>query len=443
MQVTRIYESPRVTKPYTDEQWAEIAGARRRGRQRAAGRRRAPDDGRRADLRVGGRPRRRRVEHRCAGPHEARLRHRTGAQAARRVRRRAASCTSARASGTRASNCRAGRCRSAGAPTASRCWHDPRCSPTSAQPTHYTSEDARRFTTVLAHAPRPDRPATSQPGYEDVYYYLWRERRLPVNVDPFDSQARRRDGARRACAACSTQKLDAVVGYVLPLQARTPTTAARPARGWTDRPLVPARRPHVPDPRRLADGLSAAARFAALGQQGRLALPGRARSRSRRAAPCRRAVPTIRAPLRAAAAGAGAERRPSRRGMPRHGAPATPPLCARGGLVQRRADRPRPARAECQVEPRRSAPAPRSARESADWITRTALCVEVRDPRRANGPKAEQARRASAACSTSSCRRWHALEDYLDLLAAVEATAAAARREDRAWKAIRRRAIRA
>jgi len=28
-----------------------------------------------------------------------------------------------------------------------------------------------------------------------------------------------------------------------------------------------------------------------------------------------------------------------------------------------------------------------AARESAHWITRTALCVEVRDPRRANGPK--------------------------------------------------------
>ena len=27
-----------------------------------------------------------------------------------------------------------------------------------------------------------------QPGYEDVFYYLWRERRLPVNVDPFDSR---------------------------------------------------------------------------------------------------------------------------------------------------------------------------------------------------------------------------------------------------------------
>ena len=54
-------------------------------------------------------------------------------------------------------------------------------------PTHYTSEDARRFTTVLAHRLGLTERFI-QPGYEDVYYYLWRERRLPVNVDPFDSK---------------------------------------------------------------------------------------------------------------------------------------------------------------------------------------------------------------------------------------------------------------
>jgi uncharacterized protein (DUF2126 family) len=26
------------------------------------------------------------------------------------------------------------------------------------------------------------------PAFEDVYYYMWRERRLPGNVDPFDSR---------------------------------------------------------------------------------------------------------------------------------------------------------------------------------------------------------------------------------------------------------------
>ena len=37
-----------------------------------------------------------------------------------------------------------------------------------------------------------------QPGYEDVWYYLWRERRLPINVDPFDARLGRRSRARPA-----------------------------------------------------------------------------------------------------------------------------------------------------------------------------------------------------------------------------------------------------
>jgi hypothetical protein len=36
-------------------------------------------------------------------------------------------------------------------------------------------------------------------------------------------------------------------------------------------------------------------------------------------------------------------------------------------------------------------------RQSAGWLTRTALCVEVRDPQRANGPKAEPGTAARAA----------------------------------------------
>ncbi len=58
------------------------------------------------------------------------------------------------------------------------------------------------------------------PAYEDAFYYLWRERRLPSNVDPFDSQLK--DPMERArLAQVFEQGLDEVIGHVLPV-ARTP-----------------------------------------------------------------------------------------------------------------------------------------------------------------------------------------------------------------------------
>ncbi|HUG73425.1 MAG TPA: transglutaminase family protein, partial [Steroidobacteraceae bacterium] len=54
------------------------------------------------------------------------------------------------------------------------------------------------------------------PAYEDVWYYLWRERRLPTNVDPFDSRLSdpmERERLRRVF----TQGLDTRIGHVLPL----------------------------------------------------------------------------------------------------------------------------------------------------------------------------------------------------------------------------------
>ncbi len=54
------------------------------------------------------------------------------------------------------------------------------------------------------------------PGYEDVYYYMWRERRLPGNVDPFDSRV---DDAmeRERLMKVFTQGLTYVVGHTLPI----------------------------------------------------------------------------------------------------------------------------------------------------------------------------------------------------------------------------------
>jgi uncharacterized protein (DUF2126 family)/transglutaminase-like putative cysteine protease len=54
------------------------------------------------------------------------------------------------------------------------------------------------------------------PAYEDAFYYLWRERQLPSNVDPFDS--RLEDPLERArLAKVFSQGLDGVTGHVLPI----------------------------------------------------------------------------------------------------------------------------------------------------------------------------------------------------------------------------------
>ena len=68
------------------------------------------------------------------------------------------------------------------------------------------------------------------PAYEDVWYHLWRERKLPLNVDPFDSRlddALERDRLRKIF----TQGLDHVVGHVLPV-----TRADAGAAGWRTGP---------------------------------------------------------------------------------------------------------------------------------------------------------------------------------------------------------------
>ncbi|MGE3957839.1 MAG: DUF2126 domain-containing protein [Vicinamibacterales bacterium] len=82
-------------------------------------------------------------------------------------------------------------------------------------PDAHTAADAARFIRALA-AELGVSDAHVQPGYEDTWYYLWRERRLPTNVDPFDS--RLDDELERArLHRVFTRGLDAVVGHALPL----------------------------------------------------------------------------------------------------------------------------------------------------------------------------------------------------------------------------------
>ncbi|MGE0823783.1 MAG: DUF2126 domain-containing protein [Candidatus Binatia bacterium] len=68
------------------------------------------------------------------------------------------------------------------------------------------------------------------PAYEDVFYFLWRERRLPVNVDPFDSRLAdplERERLRRVFS----HGLNQTVGYILPLS-RDPATDQWVTSSW-------------------------------------------------------------------------------------------------------------------------------------------------------------------------------------------------------------------
>jgi hypothetical protein len=196
-------------------------------------------------------------------------------------------------------------------------------------PDHYTSADAQRF--MDAGAPAGRRPGCIQPGYEDVWYYLWRERKLPVNVDPLE--ARLDDELERArLRRVFDAGLASVTGYVLPL-------ARGDACGLDHRPLVPARRAHVPAARRFANGLPAAARFAAVGLEGRLSVavrpgPVRAARAAAGGGAAARAVPAANWHDRWSRFGRGAGRHPPWRAPAPRNSPATAP--ARGNRTRTR-----------------------------------------------------------------------------------------------------------
>jgi uncharacterized protein (DUF2126 family) len=95
--------------------------------------------------------------------------------------------------------------------------------------------DARRFFEALTRRLEVD-PAFIMAAYEDTYYYLWRERRLPINVNTRDSKIE--DPIERArLARIFEQDLGATVGYVLPLR-RIPTRSGTPR--WTSHPWFTA-----------------------------------------------------------------------------------------------------------------------------------------------------------------------------------------------------------
>ncbi len=96
---------------------------------------------------------------------------------------------------------------------------------------NHTATEARYFLEALTRRLQVDL-SFAIAAYEDVFYYMWRERRLPVNVDPLDSKLA--DPIERAGLSAAFERgLDKMIGYVLPLR-RIPTRAGTPR--WTSQP---------------------------------------------------------------------------------------------------------------------------------------------------------------------------------------------------------------
>jgi uncharacterized protein (DUF2126 family) len=207
------------------------------------------------------------------------------------------------------------------------------------------------------------------PAFEDAWYYLWKERRLPINVDPFKSNLKEAEDRARL-AKVFEQGLDKTVGFLLPLRRGEPDGAPCWVSGpWFLRPercyLIPGDSPmgfRLP-----LDSLP----WAAPGDQPPLI--------QRDTLEARLPLPPRQAFLAAS--------RPSPAGVRQSLANRPADLGAAAGSLA-------PPR-----EPRRD--------ESAGWIARTAICVEPRHGRlHVFMPPAAL------------------LEDYLECIAAVEDTAA-------------------
>jgi uncharacterized protein (DUF2126 family)/transglutaminase-like putative cysteine protease len=297
------------------------------------------------------------------------------------------------------------------------CWHDTSLFADERDTHRYTGDDAKAFMDALTTRLGLDTKYV-QPGYEDTWYYLWRERRLPVNVDPFESKLD--DEMERArLRRIFTQGLDSVVGYLLPLKREWQTGTAGPR--WITGPWF------FRDERLyLFPGDSP------MGYRLPLDSLPWAKDDERQQVIAQDPFAPLSPPPAAAAL------RSQVAGRPGYDAHHAGGGFAEGGLVAVQGQRwPGAAGAagltgdgpagphEQEVPHPRDPDAVPARLESAGWLTRTALCVEVRDPQRANGPKAEREHGGKSGVLYVFLPPLKHLEDYLELLAAVEATAAA------------------
>lgn len=81
----------------------------------------------------------------------------------------------------------------------------------------FTAEDAERF---MRHLTEQLNIAPDQiiPAYEDALYFLWTEDRLPVNINPLDFNFKEASERQRLAQLLQTDTLAEPIGYALPLR---------------------------------------------------------------------------------------------------------------------------------------------------------------------------------------------------------------------------------
>lgn len=219
MEVTRIYESPRVTKPYSEEEWKKIVAL---GRS-------VDDKLRRGDVRLtmGGEPTFVSIDdpdgdewnftanglkkRELAGELLKRLRTKYASDGGflhygqgkwypgESLPRWSLGCW----------------WRKDGEPI----WSDPNLIADESVDYGYGVEDAKRLVDRIMEGLGVD-PQWLIPAYEDVYYYIWRERRLPSNVDPLKANLADKE-ERERIRRIFERGLGSVTGYTLPVQRST------------------------------------------------------------------------------------------------------------------------------------------------------------------------------------------------------------------------------
>ena len=215
MTVTRIQEDPRVTKPYTEEEWRAIESLGHFVDQKLI-------DG---DVRLtmGGEPTFVSIDDRdgdewntaAVGPHKRRQ----ADVLLRRLRDRFAPGALLHFGQGKwypgeslprwAFGCY---WRKDGIPI----WNDAKLVAEDSGQYGYGPEDALTFINHLTKKLGVDSDH-AMPAYEDAWYYMWRERRLPTNVDPLDNKLADEE-ERVRLSKVFDQGLEKVIGYALPLR---------------------------------------------------------------------------------------------------------------------------------------------------------------------------------------------------------------------------------